>query len=124
MSEVFDKILTYKALVEKQFEHQIKNLRTNNGGEYVNNNFTRYCTTQGIQMQHIIPSTPQQNGYVYTTKNGVVEIRNRTLKEMANYLIQSKGLILKYWAKVIKYENYIVNHTPTKALKNITPEEA
>ena len=26
--------------------------------------------------------------------------------------------------EVIKCENYIVNHTPTKALKNITPEEA
>jgi hypothetical protein len=26
--------------------------------------------------------------------------------------------------KAINYENYIVNHTPTKALKNITPEEA
>jgi hypothetical protein len=26
--------------------------------------------------------------------------------------------------EAINYENYIVNHTPTKALKNITPEEA
>ena len=39
-------------------------------------------------------------------------------------MIQSKGLSLKYWAKAINYANYIVNHTPTKALKNITLEEA
>jgi hypothetical protein len=44
-SEVFDKFLAYKALVEKQSRHQIQRLRADNGGEYVNNNFTSYCTT-------------------------------------------------------------------------------
>jgi hypothetical protein len=34
-------------------------------------------------MQHTIPYTPQQNG--------VVEIKNNTLKEMDNYMIKSKG---------------------------------
>jgi hypothetical protein len=82
----------------------------------VNNNFTSYCTTQGIQMQHIVPYTPQQNG--------VVEIKNRTLKEMANCMIQSKGLSLKYWVEAINCANYIVNRTSTKALTNITPKEA
>jgi hypothetical protein len=67
-------------------------------------------------MQHTVPYTPQQNG--------VAERKNRTLKEMANCMIQSKGLSLKYWAKAINCANYIVNHTPTKALKNIIPEEA
>ena len=43
---------------------------------------------------------------------------------MANCMIQYKGLSLKYWAKAINYANYIVNHTPTKALKNMTLEEA
>jgi transposase InsO family protein len=71
-SEVFDKFLAYKALVEKKSGHQIQRLRTDNGGEYVNNNFTSYCTTQGIQMQHTVPYTPQQNG--------VAERKNRTLK--------------------------------------------
>jgi hypothetical protein len=67
-------------------------------------------------MKHIVPYTPQQNG--------VAERKNRTLKEMANCMIQSNGLSLKYWAEAINCENYIVNHTPTKALKNIRSEEA
>jgi hypothetical protein len=87
-SEVFNKFLTCKALVEKQYGHQIQRLRKNNGGEYVNNNFTIYCTTHGIQMKHTVPYTPQQNG--------VAERNNRTLKEMDNCMIQSKGLSLKY----------------------------
>ena len=61
-SEVFDKFLAYKALVEKKFGHQIQRLTTNNGGEYVNNNLTSYSTTQGIQMKQNVPYTPQQNG--------------------------------------------------------------
>jgi transposase InsO family protein len=93
--------LAYKALVENQFGHQIQRLRTYNGGEYVNNNFTSYCTTQGIQMQHIVPYTPQQNG--------VAERKNHTLKEMDNCMIQSKGLSLKYWVEAINCANYIVN---------------
>jgi hypothetical protein len=44
-SEVFDKFLAYKAPVEKQSGHQIQRLRIDNGGEYVNNNFTNYYTT-------------------------------------------------------------------------------
>jgi hypothetical protein len=44
-SEVFDKFLAYKALVEKQSRHQIQMLITHNGGKYVNNNFTSYNTT-------------------------------------------------------------------------------
>jgi hypothetical protein len=114
--KVFDKFLAYKALVGNQSGHQIQKLRTYNGGEYVNNNFTSYCTTQGIQMQHTVPYAPQQNG--------VAERKNCTLQEMANCMIQSKGLSLKYWVEAINYENYIVNHTPTKALQNITLEEA
>ena len=39
-------------------------------------------------------------------------------------MIQSKGLSLKYWVEAINCANYIVNHTFTKALKNITLAEA
>ena len=87
-----------------------------NGGEYVNNKFTTFCTKQGIQQQHNVPYTPQQNG--------VAERKNHTLKEMANCMIQSKGLSLQYWAEAINCANCIVNRTPTKVLQGITPKEA
>jgi hypothetical protein len=50
--------------------------------------------------------------------------KNHTLKEMDNCMIQFKGLSLKYWAEAINCANYIANHTPTKALKNIPSKES
>ena len=107
--------LAYKALVEKQSGQHILKLRSGNGGEYVNDKFITFCTKQGIQMQHIVPYTPQQND--------VAERKNRTLKEKANCMLQSKGLSLCFWVEIINCANYIVNCTPTKALKNTTPKE-
>ena len=107
---------TYKALVEKQSGHQIIKLRFENGGEYLNKKFTTFFTEQGIQQQHTVPYTPQQNG--------VVEHKNCTLKEMVNCMIHAKGLSLQFWAEAINCANYIVNRTPTKFLQGITPEEA
>jgi hypothetical protein len=43
-SEVFEKCFSYKALVEKQYGHQLQRLRTDNAGEYVNDNITSYYT--------------------------------------------------------------------------------
>ena len=94
-----------RPLLKKKSGHQIIKLRSDNGGEYVNNNFTTFCTEQGIQQQYIVPYTPQQNG--------VAERNNRTLKEMADCMIQSKGLSLQYWDETINCANYIVNRTPT-----------
>ena len=53
--------------------NQIIKLRSDNGGEYVNNKFTTFYIEQGIQQQHTVPYTPQQNG--------VAERKNRTLKK-------------------------------------------
>ena len=89
--------------------HQIIKLRSDNGGEYVNNKFTNFCTEQGMQQQHSVPYTPQQNG--------VAERKNRTLKEMTNCIIQSKRLSLQYWAEAINCATYIFNHTPIKFYK-------
>ena len=105
--------LAFKAFVEKQSGHQILKLRSDNGGEYANNKFINFYSEHGIQLQHTIPYTPQ--------KNGVVERKNHTLKEMANCMLQSKGLGLNFWAEAINCANYILNRTPTKVLKNITP---
>ena len=85
-SEIYNMFLAYKALVEKQSSNQIPKLRSKNGGEYVNNQFTTFCTEHDIQQQNIVPFTPQQNG--------VAKLKSHTLKEKANCMLQAKGLSL------------------------------
>jgi hypothetical protein len=44
-------------LVENRSGHQLQRLRTYNGGECVNNQFTSHYTVEGIQMQHTVTYT-------------------------------------------------------------------
>ena len=48
--------------MENQSGNNIKILKTDNGKEYVNKNLEHFCEECGIQMQHSVPYTPQQNG--------------------------------------------------------------
>nr|GEX73748.1 agenet-like domain-containing protein [Tanacetum cinerariifolium] len=50
---------------------KLKMLRTDRGGEFISNEFTKYCKENGIARQLAAPYSPQQNG--------VVERRNRTV---------------------------------------------
>ncbi|KAH9302162.1 hypothetical protein KI387_013745, partial [Taxus chinensis] len=52
---------------------KLKCLRTDNGGEYCNNEFDDYCSKNGIRRQKTVLGTPQQNG--------VLERMNRTIME-------------------------------------------
>ena len=61
-SEVFENLKLFKAHVEKQFGKFVKILRTDNGGEYVNNDVQNLCDEAGIQLQNTVLYTPQQNG--------------------------------------------------------------
>ena len=115
-SEVFEHFQDFKTFVEKQSGNIIKVLRTDNGGEYVNHRFEKFCTSEGIDLQHSVPYNPQQNG--------VAERKNRFLKEMANCMIHSRSLAPQYWAEAINCACYIQNRVPHQALKGITPFEA
>ena len=70
-SEVCEKFSKLKALIENAFGLKIKILRYDNGGEYFSNLFLYIFSHSGIQVQHSIPYTPQQNG--------VAERKNRSL---------------------------------------------
>ena len=47
--ETFSKFVEFKALVEKETSKKVKALRSNNGGEYVLNEFKNLCVKEGIR---------------------------------------------------------------------------
>ena len=83
-SKVLEKFTDLKALIENASGRKIKILRSDNGGKYISNYFLHIFSQIGIQIQHSIPYTPQQNG--------VAERKNRSLKEMTTCMLEAKKL--------------------------------
>ena len=115
-SEALSRFMQFKALTEKQSGHSIKVLRTDRGGEFTSNEFNKFCKEQGIKKELTVRHTPQQNG--------VAERRNRTIAEMARSMMQGKNLPKYFWAEAVHTAIYILNRSPTKALRSMTPYEA
>ena len=66
-------------------------------------------------MEHSVPYTPQHNG--------VAERKNRSLKEMSNYILQAINLPPSLWEKIVNYASYIHNRVPHKSVVGATPFE-
>ena len=62
-------------MVEIETDLKVKCLRSDNGGKYIDGEFSEYCAAHGIRIEKTILGTPQQNG--------VAERMNRTLNERA-----------------------------------------
>lgn len=114
-SEVFQKFQEFKVLVENQLDLTIKSLRTDNGTEYLSNDFQAFLKKSGIVHQTSTPYTPQQNG--------LAERMNRTLLERARCMLLNAKLQKQYWAEAVSTAAYITNRCPTRALAFLTPEE-
>ena len=52
---MLSKLREFKALVEKESGKQVKTLRSDNGGEYISNEFKEFCREEGIQRELIVP---------------------------------------------------------------------
>ena len=61
-SNTFAKFYDFKALVEKESVMHVKALRSDNGGEYISDEFKEFCSKEGIRRELIAPHNPQQNG--------------------------------------------------------------
>jgi len=61
-NEVANIFWKHKALVENQSGCRLRIIRSDNGKEYANDTFHKFCEEVGIEHQLTIPYTPQQNG--------------------------------------------------------------
>ncbi|UYV71408.1 hypothetical protein LAZ67_8003037 [Cordylochernes scorpioides] len=113
--ETFDIIRSFIEEIEKEKEIKVKQLRSDNGKEFTNNQMTQYLKGKGIKHQLTNVYTPQQNG--------ISERYNRTLIEGTRALLIDSQLPLRYWAETMSTFAYLKNRTPCKKLGWITPEE-
>ena len=113
-SEVFNKFKEFEMITTSDCGHKIEGLRTDNGGEYISNEFKDYLKSRGIRHELTIPYTPEQNG--------VAERLNRTLMESARSMMFHAGLSNNYWAEAIATAAHLRNRSVTTAT-NTTPYE-
>uniref|UniRef100_A0A2N9GD91 Uncharacterized protein n=1 Tax=Fagus sylvatica TaxID=28930 RepID=A0A2N9GD91_FAGSY len=114
-SEAFAKFKIWKAEVENQTGRKIKCLRTDNGTEYRDGDFLKFCEEHGIKRHFTVRKTPQQNG--------VAERLNRTITETARCLRLNAELPKIFWAEAVDVACYIINRSPRVALDGKVAEE-
>jgi Reverse transcriptase (RNA-dependent DNA polymerase) len=110
------KFKEFKAQVELQTGLHIKVIRTDGGGEYTSFEFEGYLINCGIIHEKTAPHSPEQNG--------LAEIINRIVVERFQCMLFEANLSAGFWAEVALTATYLINHSPTTRLHNMTPEEA
>ena len=103
-SEVFEKFKDFKAFAEIATRRKIKSLKSDNGGEYTKSELLYICVENGINIQHIVPYTPQENS--------VAERKKRALKEMTTSILEYKYLDANMWVEAMNFVAYIQNRVP------------
>ena len=90
-------------------------MRTDHGGEFTFEEFSKWCEEKGIRRQLTIPYTPQQNR--------VVERKNRTVVGLIRSVLKEKSLSLELWGEAINTCAYVLNRSSTKSSQEKTPYE-
>ncbi|KAL3623657.1 hypothetical protein CASFOL_032473 [Castilleja foliolosa] len=113
--EVFKTFKTWKTLVELQSGKKVKKLRTDNGLEFVSNEFNTFCREHGIARHKTVRLTPQQNG--------LAERMNRTLLERVRCMLLGAGVAKQFWGEAVTTACYLINRSPSSAIKFKCPQE-
>ena len=97
-------------------ERQVKIVRSDRGGEFIQDHLAKWFKLKGITHELSAPHTPQQNG--------VAECFNHTTHEHALAMLEDAGMAKSFWPEAHEYASYTRNRSPTKALDKMTPYEA
>ena len=115
LSETFDKLREFKALLETQKHVRIKLFICDGHSTYTSHAFRQEFTMTGTLQKIRAPYTPQQNSNA--------ERRIRTVFDVARTFMIQSGVPKSFWEDAVLHANFLRNHVYTKALPNITPYE-
>lgn len=113
-SDVREKMIEFVNMMKTQHGIVPKVIRSDRGGEYMDNELQKYFKANGMKTQLTVPKTPEQNG--------IAERKNRTLIEMTRCMLASSGLHKQFWGEAVTTANHIINRLPTKNVDS-TPYE-
>uniref|UniRef100_A0AAV1UZ15 Integrase catalytic domain-containing protein n=1 Tax=Peronospora matthiolae TaxID=2874970 RepID=A0AAV1UZ15_9STRA len=93
----------------------VKALRSDNGGEYLNDEMTRFCHQEMIKQEFTVPYNPKQNG--------MAERLNRTLGEMTRCMLSESKMDKTFWCEAMLTAVDILNVLPRASSPNLSPFE-
>ncbi|CAH9126355.1 unnamed protein product [Cuscuta epithymum] len=112
-SEVENVFKQFYAMVQTQFNTNIKMVRSDNGREYFSTNLNHFFAEKGIIHQSSCINTPAQNG--------IAERKNRHLLEVTRAIMFSMKVPKYLWGDAVLHATYLINRMPSKVVGFKTP---
>ena len=96
---------------------KVKKLFSDNGGEYIAEDFVLLCHRNGIEPLHTLAHSPEQNG--------TCQRFNRTLIEAMRTVLLTSRMARTFWGEFIMSSTYVRNHLLYSSLPyDMSPMEA
>ena len=115
-SDASEWIKYHITMLERTYpSHTITTLKSDGGGEFINNELYDYTMSKGINVVLSPPHTAH--------RNSIVERKNRQLLEMVRTLLISAGLPPIFWELATTYAVLIINRLVRRNGPGITPYE-
>jgi len=106
MSSILTTLIIFKEKYNNVLGKKIKCVRTDNGREFINNEFHEFTNREDIEHQKTVPYNPENNGKI--------ERRNRVILERACTLLYEGILSLTFRVEAIAYVTHAANLTSRK----------
>ncbi|GJR67590.1 retrovirus-related pol polyprotein from transposon TNT 1-94 [Tanacetum coccineum] len=113
--EVLEFVIKFLKMIQVRLNATVRNIRTDNGNEFVNHTLKAYYEEVEISHQTSVARTLQQNG--------VVERRNHTLVEAARTMLIFSKALLFLLAEAVATTCYTQNRSLIRKGHNKTPYE-
>ncbi|GKD18121.1 retrovirus-related pol polyprotein from transposon TNT 1-94, partial [Tanacetum coccineum] len=113
--EVPEFVIKFLKMIQVHLNAIVRNIRTDNGTEFVNQTLRTYYEEVRISHQTSVARTSQQNG--------IVERRNRTLVKTARTMSIFLKAMLFLWAEAVATACYTQNRSLIQKRHNKTPYE-
>jgi hypothetical protein len=104
---------TLYKLTKKETGRSMIKLRTDNGREFLSNDFQAYLQHKGIRHELTTPYNPEHNS--------VIERDNHTVVECARSMLHHRSLPLEFWGEAVNTTFYILNSVSSRTLHGVTP---
>lgn len=102
-------------MVEVQTGKKVKKLRTDNGLEFLSEEFNQFCRDEGMVRHRTVTHMLQQND--------LAERMKRTPLESISCMLLNANMLKKFWDKAVNTTACLINRCPLVAINFKTPKE-